>query len=715
MLIPVARVIIRFFFRLLFRAELHGYEQPSGKTLIVSNHQSFIDGLLIGAFLPFAPTYLVHTTIASKLHFKILLSFIDHLVIDSTSPLAMKTVVALLESGAPVVIFPEGRITVTGSRMKIYDGPAFAAAKSGARVLPLQIDGGLYSHFSRMPPDFPKRWFPKLTLTMHPAQPLPMPDAPRSRDRRRMASEQLRRIMEESEFASRKETTIPDALLAQVKLFGKERPFIEDVRGKEESFGEVLKMTLALGRLTAKWTSEGERVGVLMPTATPTAAMIFGMMAMRRVPAMLNYTSGREGLENACRVAEIKTIFASRAFIEKAKLTAMMENFTAARVMYLEDIRKHFGIFDKLWLVLYAVRFPHAATKRSRPQDMAIVLFTSGSEGKPKGVALSHASILANCAQSQAVIEISYRDKFLTALPLFHCFGLVAGLILPMLSGSRIFLYPSPLHYRVIPEILYDRDCTVLFATSTFLGNYARFAHPYDFYKLRYVVSGAEKLSEEVRRIYADKFGMRILEGYGATECSPIISVNTPNSCDLASVGEPLPGIECKLAPIEGIEEGGELHVRGPNIMMGYFLDRAPGVLQPPQSQFGEGWYDTGDIVTMNARNHITIQGRLKRFAKVAGEMVSLEVVERIAVAASPKRIHASAAVKEEARGESIVLFTDDPDLKRERLLAAAHADGLPEFAIPRRVIHLDKVPLLGNGKKDYVKLQAMAVEAAKK
>src|SRR3984957_3879192 len=691
-MIPVARIIIRFILRLLFRAELRGYVKPVGKTLIVSNHQSFIDGLLLGAFLPFAPTYLVHSQIASKWNFKILLSFIDYLVIDSTSPLAMKSVIGLLESGAPVVIFPEGRITVTGSRMKVYDGPAFAAAKSGAHVLPIHIDGPLRS--------------PLL---------LPMQEAARARDRRRLASEELRRIMQIAEFDSRPETTIPDTLLATLKLYGKKRRFIEDVRGKEETLGDLLKMTLALGRLTSKWTSEGERVGVLMPTATPTAAMIIGMMSMRRIPPMLNYTSGREGLENACRIAEIKTIFASRAFIEKAKLTVMMENFTAARVMYLEDLRKHFGIVDKLWLGLFALRFPKAAMKRSKPEDMAVVLFTSGSEGKPKGVALSHASILANCAQSRAVIEISYHDKFLNALPLFHSFGLVAGLMLPMVCGSRIFLYPSPLHYRVIPEILYDRDCTVLFATSTFLGNYARFAHPYDFYKIRYVVSGAEKLSEEVRRFYFEKVGIRILEGYGATECSPIISVNTPFSCEPGSVGEPLPGIECQLAAVEGIENGGELHVRGPNVMMGYFLAGAPGVLQPPKSQFGAGWYDTGDIVTINARRHITIQGRLKRFAKVAGEMVSLEVVERIAAAASPKRMHASAAVKEEARGESIVLFTDDPDLKREKLLAAAHENGLPEFAIPRRVIHLDKVPLLGNGKKDYVKLHAMAAETVKK
>jgi acyl-[acyl-carrier-protein]-phospholipid O-acyltransferase/long-chain-fatty-acid--[acyl-carrier-protein] ligase len=714
-MIPIARIMIRTLLQLLFRAELRGYTPPKGKTLIVANHQSYLDGLLIGAFLPFAPTYLVHSTQAAKWYFKILLGAIDHLVVDSTNPMAMKSVIALLESGAPVVIFPEGRITMTGSRMKIYDGPAFAAAKSGAQILPIHIDGPLYSHFSRMTGDFPRRWFPKMTLTMHAPLPMPMPEAPRARDRRRMASDELRRIMQIAEFDSRVETTIPQLLLDKAKLYGRDRGYIEDIRGKEESLGDLLKMTLALGRLTSKYTSEGERVGVLMPTATPTAAMMMGLMAMRRVPAMLNYTSGREGLENACRIAELKTIFASRAFIEKAKLTAMMDNFTAARVIYLEDARAQFGIFDKLWLVLYALRFPQRAVKKTRPQDMAVVLFTSGSEGKPKGVALSHANILANCAQARAVIEISHRDKFLNALPLFHSFGLLAGLVLPLSCGAKIFMYPSPLHYRVIPEIAYDRDCTVMFATSTFLGNYAKFAHPYDFYKVRYVVCGAEKMSEEVRKIYAEKFGLRLLEGYGATECSPIISCDLPMSFQVGTVGELVPGLEGKLAPVEGIDEGGELHVRGPNVMMGYFLDKAPGVLQAPQSQFGPGWYDTGDIVEIDAQRHIRIKGRLKRFAKVAGEMVSLEVVERIAVAASPKKTHASTAVKEEARGESIVLFTDDAALKREALLNAAHENGLPEFAIPRRLIYIDKIPLLGNGKKDYVKLQAMAAEAAKK
>jgi acyl-[acyl-carrier-protein]-phospholipid O-acyltransferase/long-chain-fatty-acid--[acyl-carrier-protein] ligase len=389
----------------------------------------------------------------------------------------------------------------------------------------------------------------------------------------------------------------------------------------------------------------------------------------------------------------------------------LMENFQAARALYLEDLRAQFGLADKLWLVAFALWFPRAATKMPRPGDMAVVLFTSGSEGKPKGVALSHRSILANCAQTRAVIDFSCRDKFLSALPLFHSFGLTVGAVLPLLNGCRIFFYPSPLHYRVIPEVVYDRDCTILFATNTFLGHYARFAHPYDFYKIRYVVSGAEKTTDEVRRIYTEKFGLRIIEGYGATECSPVISANTPSANEPGTVGELLPAMECALKPVEGIEHGGELHVRGPNVMMGHFLDREPGMLQPPRSEFGEGWYDTGDIVTINQRGMITIQGRLRRFAKVAGEMVSLELAERMAAEASPDREHASAAWKDEARGELIVLFTEDPGLRRENLQSAARELGLPEIAIPRRVVCLEKLPLLGNGKKDYVRLQAMAAE----
>jgi acyl-[acyl-carrier-protein]-phospholipid O-acyltransferase/long-chain-fatty-acid--[acyl-carrier-protein] ligase len=704
--------LARFLARLFFRVEVHGELQPHERLLIISNHTSFIDGILIGAFLPLWPTYLVHTTVARIWYFKMGLRFLPHLVVDTANPMAMKAIINLIDSGTPVVIFPEGRITQTGTLMKIYDGPAFVAAKAGATVVPIHIDGAVHTLASRMSGDFPKKLFPKIRLTIGTPSKIEMPEGRTAKIRRRAASDEMRKIMQRATFDARRPVTIVESLLDAVDLHGKDRLILEDIKQVPESYAQILKATFALGRLASKFTREGETVGVLMPNVSTTVSLVFGLMAMRRTPAMLNYTAGPDGMQSACAISKIGVVFTSRAFVEKAKLAATIGGLRNVRVLYLEDLRPQFGLMDKLWLIGYALRFPRRAMKAARPDDPAVVLFTSGSEGKPKGVVLSHASILANVAQIQAVIEFSSKDKFLSALPLFHAFGLTAGAILPLLNGTRIFLYPSPLHYRMIPEIIYDRDCTVLFATNTFLANYAKAAHPYDFYRIRHLVVGAEKLTEDVQELCYEKFGLRVLEGYGATECSPVLSVNTPMAYRSGTVGELLPGIEHRLQPIPGIEDGGALHVRGPNVMLGYLKEDRPGEIQPPQSEFGEGWYNTGDIVSMDGR-FVALQGRIRRFAKVAGEMVSLELVERIAAAAQPKFLHASATLKDSARGEMIILFTADPGLKRDSLQAAAREMGAPEIAIPRRVIHLEKLPLLGNGKKDYVTLGRMAAEIA--
>ncbi|MES2637119.1 MAG: AMP-binding protein, partial [Pseudomonadota bacterium] len=395
-------------------------------------------------------------------------------------------------------------------------------------------------------------------------------------------------------------------------------------------------------------------------------------------------------------------------FIETAKLESEISHLENLNIVYLEDLRAQFNVLDRAWLVGYALHYPRVAMEINRPDQPAVILFTSGSEGKPKGVVHSHQSILANIAQIMAIIDFNPTDKFMMALPIFHAFGFT-GSLLPIFNGIKILIFPSPLQYKVIPEVIYDRGCTVLFSTSTFLSNYAKFAHPYDFYKLRLVIAGAEKLNDEVRKTYIEKFGIRILEGYGTTECAPVISANTAIANLNESVGQFVPGLEHKLETVPGIEDGGLLHVRGENVMMGYYLFDEPAVLKPPVSTFGQGWYNTGDIVQVDAQGFIHIKGRVKRFAKIAGEMVSLELVEKIANIAAPEFQHAASTQIDAQRGESIVLFTTDPALKREDLQMVAKNLKHPEIAVARKIIQIDQLPLLGTGKTDYVTLKQMA------
>lgn len=707
--------LLRFFFKILFRVTVKGADQAikHDKLLIIANHESFLDGLLLGLFLPVRATFVVHTGILKLWYFRLILRHVPHLAVDPTSPLAMKKVIKLLEEGQPVVIFPEGRITVTGSLMKVYDGPAFVAAKSGATILPVRLDGPARSYFSRLSGNYPRTFFPRITLSIQKTEFIPMPDAPTAKLRRRKAGEAMRRLMQEMLFRSQPVQTLFSAFLDAIDTYGKNTRLLEDMKQEEESYGQLLTKSLALGRMVSKISAPDEALGVLLPNVSGTICLIFGMSAMRRTPALLNYTAGTQGMQNACVAARVNTIITSRAFLQTARLTETVAAIANVRVLYLEDMRTQFGWLDKLWLLGYARWWPRCAALHSVPDDPAVVLFTSGSEGKPKGVVLSHRAILANIAQIRSVIDFSPSDKFLVALPLFHAFGLTCGGIMPLVTGSKIFLYPSPLHYRVIPEVIYDRNCTVLFGTSTFLGNYAKFAHPYDFYRLRYVVAGAEKLNEEVRKTWMEKFGIRILEGYGATECAPVIAVNTPMAYRACTVGPLLPGMEQQLVSVPGIERGGVLHVRGPNVMSGYYLYDNPGVLKTPTSEIGDGWYSTGDVVGMDEDGFVQILGRVKRFAKIAGEMVSLEVVEQIANRASPAMQHAASTQTDAQRGENIVLFTTDAGLTRETLKNAAKELGSPELAIARKIVCVKELPLLGTGKTDYVSLKNMAEAAA--
>jgi acyl-[acyl-carrier-protein]-phospholipid O-acyltransferase/long-chain-fatty-acid--[acyl-carrier-protein] ligase len=705
----LVRFVLRAILRPLFRVQLTGDRSAfaNERTLIVANHESFLDGALLGSFLPAGATFVVHSQVISKWYFRWLLRFVPHLAVDSTNPLAMKLICRLVESGTPVVIFPEGRLTITGSLMKVYDGAAFVAAKTGATVVPVRIDGSGRSYFGRLAGIYPLRLLPKIRIMIQPRRQIPMPPLPSAKQRRRRSGELLRGILLDMLVATRPRRTIYRAFLEAKGTFGSGYKLVEDIRLREESYGSLMRMALGLARMIGKATQPGETVGVMTPNAAPTLALVLGLSATGRIPAMLNYTAGAEGVRAACTAACITHIVTSRAFLEKARLLPLIEQLSGIRIHYLEDIKAEVGLSDKLWILWHQL-FPKSLGRKQQPEDAALVLFTSGSEGRPKGVVHSHNSLLSNIAQMRAIADFSPLDKFMIALPVFHSFGMTCGVIMPLVSGCKAFLYPSPLHYRIIPELVYDRNCTVLFGTSTFLANYGKYAHPYDFGRLRYVVAGAEKLSEEVRKLWIEKFGIRVLEGYGVTECAPVISVNVPMACRIGSVGQIAPGMRYELESVAGVEGAGVLHVSGPNVMMGYLLFEKPGVIQPPAS-IHPGWYSTGDIVHIDEDGFVHIRGRVKRFAKIAGEMVSLEVVERIAEAASPGFIQAASTRTDASKGEALVLFTTNPDLKREQLSAAAKAAGATELSVPRTIQVLEKIPLLGTGKTDYVRLKEMA------
>jgi acyl-[acyl-carrier-protein]-phospholipid O-acyltransferase / long-chain-fatty-acid--[acyl-carrier-protein] ligase len=706
---------LRWLFTKIYKVKLTGlknYNKAGKRVLIVANHLSFLDGLLLALFLPGKPLFTINSAIASRWYLKIFRLLAKVFPLDPTNPMATKSIIHEIRKNQKCIIFPEGRITATGSLMKIYEGPGMIADKSGAKVLPVRIDGTQYTPFSHLKGKVRIRWFPKITLTILEPQTFDIPKKIQGRARRYMSSTKLYDIMSEMMFSSSDcDNTLFQTLLDQSQIHGRNCVVLEDTSRKPLNYGQVITRSFILGDKFSKITNSGEYVGIFLPNMVNSVITFFALQAYGRTPAMLNFATGMQNLISACRTAEIKKVLTSRKFIEVGNLTPMIKAMEkeGVSIVYLEDIAKTITIINKL--VGYFRQLFYKKVKAQKSSDSCVVLFTSGSEGTPKAVVLSHTNIQANCFQLRSRVDFRTTDNVFNALPIFHVFGLTGGVFLPLFAGIKVFLYPSPLHYRIIPELIYDTNSTILFGTDTFLFGYARYADLYDFYSIRYVFAGAEKLKEETRKLWSEKYGVRIFEAYGTTETSPGLSINTPMYNKPGTVGRLLPFIHHTLENVPGIDDGGKLIVSGPNIMKGYMFSDNPGVLVPPK----DNKYDTGDIVSIDEEGYVTIKGRAKRFAKIAGEMISLVAVEAFLYKLWPNNLHAVMGVSDSKKGEALMLVTDNPNAKRKEIHDYAKEYGIGELSLPRNIKIVKKIPLLGVGKVDYFEIQKLINRSIKK
>lgn len=697
--------LLRFLLRLFVRYEAfnEAVTKTSGPVLLLPNHLSWIDWLIVGVVLDKDWRFVTSSTTAqiSWVHRFIMVNR-RTFPIDPLSPYAAKHMAEYLQKGGRLVLFPEGRLSRTGTLMKLFDGTGFLLHKTNAKVITAYQRG---AHRLLMSPNQDdKELFPKVTVHFSELLTPPKLEHLGTAQARSLLTNWLRDRMIEQQFRVEMEfgpRTVPDAIMETARLRPK-HTVLEDVTTKLT----YRKLLMGAALLAEQWQKllppDTTRVGVLLPNVNATPVTLLSLWSLGKVPALLNYSTGPAIMLACAQLAGLKQIITSRAFVERARLKLELLQEAGIEFIFLEDVRKNIGPQRKLAALFRLVRLPQSPFWD--PQATAAVLFTSGSEGVPKGVELSHTNILANIRQMLTVCDLQDTDRVFNALPLFHSFGLTVGTLLGLVRGFTVFLYPSPLHYRIIPTAIYLQNATIMLATNTFLNGYGRRAHPYDFRSMRYLFAAAEKLQEATAKTWAQRFGVRVLEGYGATECSPCVSVNTPMMPKYGSAGRLVPGMEYKLETIEGVTEGGRLLVRGPNVMKGY-LNPEPNA----KFQALDGWYDTGDIVTVDGEGFIFIQGRLKRFAKISGEMVSLGAVEDALAGAFPHYgMRCQIAIisqLDEDKGEKLIAVSNEARLTLDEVRAAVRAKGLPNLCVPREVKFVREIPKLGTGKVNHREL----------
>lgn len=694
------RSILQSFLQLFFRVHLQGvsnYKQAGKRVLIVANHTSLLDGLLIATFMPDRVTFAINTEWAKKWYVRFFGLLVNLYPLDPTNPMALRSLINEVKKNKKVMIFPEGRISVTGGLMKVYEGAGVVAQKADAKIIPVRINGAQFSKFSYLKHKLKTRTFPKISMTILPAQKFEIPEELMGRERRHYASMKLYDLMVEMMYAtSNINEHLFNSLLQSAELYGRNQKIAEDISRKPLTYSGLIKKSYVLGKAYETAFNE-DYVALMLPNGLANVVSFFALQSIDKIPVMLNFSQGVGQVISCINTVKIKTVITSERFIHLAHLEevdkAMRQNGT--KVVYLEQFAKGISFMDK---IKGLVRHIKEQKPLNSPDKPAVVLFTSGSEGMPKAVLLSHKNLQANRYQITSIMAINSSDVFFNALPMFHSFGLSVGTLMPILSGIKTFFYPSPLHYRIVPSLVYDTNATIVCGTDTFFYGYGRMGHPYDFFNMKYAVVGGEKLKDTTADLWMKKFGVRVLEGYGATETAPVITLNTPMNVKQGTVGRFIPHINYKIEPVAGVEDGGQLWVQGENVMLGYMKADKPGELQP----VSDNWYDTGDIVSIDKDGFVSIKGRAKRFAKVAGEMISLTAVEQAVEELYSGDIQGILTEPDEKKGEQLILVTNHENPSVSELRKFFRSQGFSELWIPKKVIYMKKPPVLGTGKFDY-------------
>ncbi len=713
----ILRNFVRFCLRTVFRcfkvrANIAVNEKNLPKKAVyISNHVSYLDPLILFAFLPGNPIFALNGHLYRHKWIRFFMKTADIMPFNPIEPGDIKELIAKVDSGRRCVIFPEGRITENGGLMKIYEAPGLVADKSNAPIIPIWISGLQYGYFSKTKGKLPHRPLPKVMVTVKGPRRFKLKD--NLRRQRDHISNEVYMIMREMCFEAlyNPDISLFAHLMKTAKVHSKKgflsRPnFVEDIKREPNSYKDILIKSYVLGKYFKKKCGHFEHVALLLPNSIAAVCTFFGLSAYERVPVMLNFSVGAKNMTSMCKTAQVKMVITSKLFIRNAKLETVVEVMKAngLNVVYLEDLAREITLWNKISAFLHykIKRVPH----RHGGDRKAAILFTSGSEGAPKAVVLSHANIISNIKQMSALETVNITDTVFNALPMFHSFGLTVGTIFPLLEGAKLFLYPSPLHYRVVAEIVYEIGATIMFGTDTFFRGYGKIAHPFDFHNVRFMFGGAEAVKPDTRNMWMERLGVRVMEAYGSTECSPVVTANNNIFNRFGSIGKLLPAIEYKIEKVDGIENGGELCVRGPNIMKGYILPENPGVLVPLK----DGWYHTGDVVEIDEIGFVYIKDRIKRFAKVGGEMVSLNAVENMVRSAfewmGAEFDYGVVAVPHESKGEQIVLVTNNKSATQDVLHSYIKNNGMSELYLPRVILYHEQLPVFATGKADNVTLK---------